>query len=157
MGRVASRICSKHYVAFLCGSCQDFSQCILLALMWCLHTVVLKKLRLLNKSDFPMIANLSITIHFFFRHMFTLLWINKILLLRYGNWSAVHIPLILVVCLPSNIDQFLWNTIPGRVIPKTFKMVLDTSLLNTQQYKVRIKGKVKQSRERSSALPYASV
>ena len=31
---------------------------------------------------------------------------------------------------------------PGRVIPKTLKMVLDTSLLNSQQYKVRIKGKV---------------
>ena len=30
-------------------------------------------------------------------------------------------------------------------------MVLDTALLNTQQYKVRIKGKVEQSRERSSA------
>ena len=29
-------------------------------------------------------------------------------------------------------------------------MVLDTSLLNTQQYKVRIKDKVKQSRERRS-------
>ena len=47
--------------------------------------------------------------------------------------------------------------IPGRVIPKTLKMVLDTSLLNTQQYKVRIKCKVEQSRERSSTLPYASV
>ena len=32
-------------------------------------------------------------------------------------------------------------------------MVLDTSLLNTQQYKVRIKGKVEQSRERSGAFP----
>ena len=32
------------------------------------------------------------------------------------------------------------GSIPGRVIPKTLKMVLDTSLLNTQQYKVRIKG-----------------
>ena len=41
--------------------------------------------------------------------------------------------------------------IPGRVIPKTLKMVLDTSLLNTQRYKVRIKGKVEQSRKRSSA------
>ena len=30
-------------------------------------------------------------------------------------------------------------------------MVLDTSLLNTQHYKVGIKGKVEQSRERSSA------
>ena len=45
----------------------------------------------------------------------------------------------------------------GRVIPKTLKMVLDTSLLNTQQYKVRIKGKVEQSRKRSSAFPYISV
>ena len=48
-------------------------------------------------------------------------------------------------------------SIPGRVIQKTLKMALDTSLLNTQQYKVRMKGKVKQSRERSSALPYTSV
>ena len=32
--------------------------------------------------------------------------------------------------------------IPGRVIPKTQKMVLDASLLNTQHYKVCIKGKV---------------
>ena len=30
-------------------------------------------------------------------------------------------------------------------------MVLDTSLLNTQQYKVRIKGKVEQSREKICA------
>ncbi len=47
--------------------------------------------------------------------------------------------------------------IPGRVIPKTKKMVLDTSLLSTQHYKVCIKGKVEQSRERSSALLYTSV
>ena len=32
-------------------------------------------------------------------------------------------------------------------------MVLDAALLNTQCYKVRIKGKVEQSREKSSALP----
>ena len=43
------------------------------------------------------------------------------------------------------------------LIPKTLKMVLDTSLLNTQQYKVRIKCKVEQSKERSSALPFSSV
>ena len=30
--------------------------------------------------------------------------------------------------------------IPGRVIPKTQKIVLDASWLNTQHYKVRIKG-----------------
>ena len=45
------------------------------------------------------------------------------------------------------------GSIPGHVIPKTLKMVLDTFLLNTQQYKVHIKGKVEQSRERSSILP----
>ena len=52
-----------------------------------------------------------------------------------------------------------WNlgSIPGRVIPKTLKIVLDTFLLNTQQHKVCIKGKVEQSRERSSALPYTLV
>ena len=49
------------------------------------------------------------------------------------------------------------GSIPGRVTPKTFKMVLDTSLLNTQHYKVHIKGKMEQSWERSSALPYTSV
>ena len=36
-------------------------------------------------------------------------------------------------------------------------MVLDATLLNIQYYKVRIKGKEEQSRERSSALPNTSV
>ena len=45
------------------------------------------------------------------------------------------------------------GSITGRVIPKTKKVVLDTSLLNTQHYKVRIKGKVDQYRERGSGLP----
>ena len=43
------------------------------------------------------------------------------------------------------------GSIPGRVVPKTLKMVLDTTLLNTQQFKVRIEAKVEPSRERSSA------
>ena len=46
------------------------------------------------------------------------------------------------------------GSIPGWVVPKTQKMVIDATLLNTQHYKVTIKGKVEQSRERSSALPY---
>ena len=50
-----------------------------------------------------------------------------------------------------------WGSIPGQVIPKTKKMVLDATLLNTQQYKIRIKGKEEQFRERSSALPYTSI
>ena len=37
---------------------------------------------------------------------------------------------------------------------KKKEKVLYATLLNTQHYKVTIKGKVKQSREMSSALPY---
>ena len=68
----------------------------------------------------------------------------------------------------ENFSKTLWggefanglgdqDSIPGRVIPKTQRMLLDTSLLNTQHYKVCIKSKVGQSRERSSILPYTSV
>ena len=42
-------------------------------------------------------------------------------------------------------------SIPGRVIAKTQKMVLDTTLLKTKRYKVMIKGKVELSKESSSA------
>ena len=49
---------------------------------------------------------------------------------------------------PGDLDS-----IPGRVIPKTQKMVLDASLLNTQHYKVRIKGKVEQSRKGVAPSP----
>ena len=49
------------------------------------------------------------------------------------------------------------GSIPGRVIPKTLKMVPDAALLSTQHYKVRIKGKVDQSWEWISVLPYTSV
>ena len=49
------------------------------------------------------------------------------------------------------------DSIPDRVIPKTQKIVFNVSLLNTQHYKVWIKGKVQRSEERSSALPQTSV
>ncbi len=49
------------------------------------------------------------------------------------------------------------GSIPGHVIPKTLKMILDNSLLNTQQYDVRIKTKVEQSRQRSSAPLHLAV
>ena len=44
------------------------------------------------------------------------------------------------------------GSILGRVIQKTQKMLLNASLLDTQHYKVRIKGKVEQSKERNSSL-----
>ena len=49
------------------------------------------------------------------------------------------------------------GSIPGRALPKTLKMVLDTFSLNTQHYMISIKGKVQQPQERSSARPYTSV
>ena len=49
------------------------------------------------------------------------------------------------------------GSIPAWVIPKTQKMVLEASMIHTQHYKVHIKGKVEQSRERSNPLLYTSV
>ena len=49
------------------------------------------------------------------------------------------------------------GSVPGRVKPKTQKIVLDAALLNTQHEKVWIKGKVEQFRESISALPNSSV
>ena len=49
------------------------------------------------------------------------------------------------------------GSIPGRVVSKTQKMLLDAALPCSQHYKFMIKGKVEQSRERSSALLYTSV
>ena len=46
------------------------------------------------------------------------------------------------------------DSIPGQVRPKTKnKMVLDSHLLSTQHYKVRIKGEV----EQSNTLPYTTM
>ena len=49
------------------------------------------------------------------------------------------------------------GSIPGRVIRKILKIVLDTSLFNTQLYKLRLKGKMEQTIEKSNALPYTLV
>ena len=53
----------------------------------------------------------------------------------------------------SPMARETWVQSPGRVIPKTQKMVLDVSLLNTQHYKVRIKGKVEKPREGVAPSP----
>ena len=71
--------------------------------------------------------------------------------LYFPNW---RIDLVGRVFINGPVDL---GSIPGRVRPNTLKIVLDTSLLNTQQYKVCIKGKVEQSREWSSAFPYTLV
>ena len=59
---------------------------------------------------------------------------------------------------PKKLQISLWTyLIPGQVMPKTQKIVLDATLLSTQHYKVKIKGEVEQSWEWSSALLYISV
>ena len=71
----------------------------------------------------------------------------------YVNYVNIYTPDIgLAVRVFANGPGDL-GSIPGRVIPKTQKMVLDASLLNTQHYKVRIKGKVEQSREGVAPSP----
>ncbi len=67
---------------------------------------------------------------------------------------CVHIGIMVRLFANNPRDR---GSVPGRVIPKTQKMVLYASLVNTQHSKVWIKGKVDQSRERSSALPYTVV
>ena len=58
----------------------------------------------------------------------------------------------LLCSIKLKVIKKLRGPIPGRVIPKTQKMVL-----NTQHYKIWIKGKVEQSWEWSSTLPHTSV
>ena len=80
--------------------------------------------------------------------------------LDYGRQLTIYIYIYQLIGLVGRVSTNSLGdcgSIPGQVIPKTLRMLLDTSLLNTQHYKVHIKGKVEQPRERSSALLYTSV
>ena len=71
-------------------------------------------------------------------------------------YSDFDQPIGLVVeCSPNGLGDH--SSISGRVMPKTQKVGLDISFLNTQHYKLRFKGKVEQSRERSKTFSYTSV
>ena len=50
------------------------------------------------------------------------------------------------------------GSIPDHVIPKTLKMAFDASLINTQKYKLSIKGKVSIPRKgvEASTIPQCS-
>ena len=76
--------------------------------------------------------------------------------------SAPQIIIIIIICTGPLVRVFAngprdQGSIPSWVIPKTQKMVLDACLLNTQHYKVWLKGKVEQSKGKSSTLPYTLV
>ena len=64
--------------------------------------------------------------------------------------QSFHWPIDIMVRMFANGLRDL-GSIPDQVIPKTQKMVFDTCLLNTQHYKVRIKGKRSNS-EKEGAL-----
>ena len=66
----------------------------------------------------------------FNRHVYTYIYATPIIL------YTSSLP-ELVECSPNGLGDL--GSIPGCVIPKFLKMVLDTSLLNSQQYKVRVK------------------
>ena len=68
-----------------------------------------------------------------------------------------NLPTCLTYLLILLYTTYIVVLIPGRVIPKTEKMVHDATLFNTQPYKVRIKSKVEQTMELCSTLPYTWV
>ena len=59
-----------------------------------------------------------------------------------------------VECSPIALESGVHSQVDSY---QSLKNGIDTSLLNTQNYKVRNKGKMELSSERFSALPYSSV
>ena len=102
-------------------------------------------IRLLNKILQSFLEKLSKLFLF-------ILFMGLMFLLTLLNITYAILCLTDIYQLIGPVDRVFANgpgdlgSIPVRVIPKTFKMVLDASLLNTLHYKVRIKGKVEQSR-----------
>ena len=78
-------------------------------------------------------------------YQYTHIYVSSFVFLYFSLFiiiSPFFVFLCLSVCLSVCVRQLTGDlgSIPGRVISKTQKMVLDASLLNTQHYKVRIKG-----------------
>ena len=103
--------------------------------------------------SFPWIAPLTLDSSYFImlsikqegiKYHFLRLWYDST---YYAIWIMVRV-------FANGLGD--WVSIPGQVIPKTKKLVLDALKLNTQHNKVD-QGQVEQSRERSNALPYISV
>ena len=92
----------------------------------------------------------------FFSHSFSfILWsarTAKSTILLFFFFCDIGIVVRVFANGPGDLGSLL-----GRVITKTQKIVLNATLPNTQHDKVRIKGKVRQSSERSCALRYTSV
>ena len=55
--------------------------------------------------------------------------------------NYIYIYIYIYIYTHTHIYIYIHDSIPGQVIAKTKKMVLNASLLNTQHYKVQIKSK----------------
>ena len=54
----------------------------------------------------------------------------ELFVIHSNTWN--HLILLTYVYKSSSLAKWVEGSIPGRVIPKTLKIVLDTSLLSTQ-------------------------
>ena len=123
---------------------------------------------------FHTLCKTGIYIYVYIYNFFKIIFSQKLFLRRFSNFiqlraslypfqntlyhTVFYIKQLLTVFIIKHLKYFHWlssrsfvngpgdlGSISGQ------KVVLDTSLLNTQHYKVHFKGKVEQSKERSSA------
>ena len=107
-------------------------------------------------------SNLFLSIFFFFFFTISCLSIPRFNHLRYKRLMKKIKIIITIIIIIINLchDRAIGQmgrvfangrgdrgSFPGRVIPKTQRMVLNASLFDTQHYKVKIKGKVEQFRD----------
>ena len=124
----------QHFSAFnfsLLYLCQHFFIITLMVSWWCFSVIWDDKS--LQVSRFAVWYNPLLSLLAEIKKGFFLVWVS-------GRVFAIG---------PGDLGSIF-----GWVIPKTQKVVLDTSFLYTQHYKVRFKGKEGQSGERNSALLY---
>ena len=82
---------------------------------------------------------------FFLLSYFVAFYQNSHIVISVQERFIIHVSGIMVRVFANGLRD--WGSIPGLVIPKTQKMVIDAALLNTRHYKVQINGKVEQSRK----------
>ena len=109
---IASGICLRQHVAFLCSSYQAFSLGVLLVCRWCIHTLVLTQPKFGKKfsfilpeiSDFHMIKKISTVVFAFARHILTSLSVEDTC-----PWGMCTCLLILKACHLSGDGSFLFK------------------------------------------------
>ena len=117
-------------------------------------------------SDFVMVDNLSISVYVLPLGMLTSLFVGIWTSLLFFKSLPFNVEMNSLLCefaeglilhFPSGLSVHQCLERPGFNFrlshAENSNMVLDTSLINTQHYNLRIKGKVEQSKERSCTLP----